>query len=60
MGALASVGCVFGAFVEGAVMFIGGAVTFIGKGGLAGGRSFKTVRARVANNIKGVNGRDLR
>ena len=65
---LVSVGCVFGAFVEGAVIFIGGAVTFvggavtfIGKGSLAvGERLFETAEARVVDDIKGVNGRDLR
>ena len=39
------------------------AVTFIGKGSLAaGGRLFKTARARarVADDVKGVNKRDLR
>ena len=39
------------------------AVTFIGKGSLAaGGRSFETARARarVANDVKGVDERDLR
>ena len=47
----------------GAITFIGGAVAFIGKGSLAiGGRSFKTARARarVVDNVKGVNKRDLR
>ena len=48
-------------FVGGAVMFVGGAVTFVGKGSSAvGGRSFETAEAGVANDIKGVNGRDLR
>jgi hypothetical protein len=54
--ALASVSCIFGVFIEGAVAFIseGGAVTFIDKGSLAvGGRLFKTAEARV-------NRRDLR
>ncbi len=39
------------------------AVTFIGKGSLAaGGRSFETARARarVANDVKGVDERDRR
>jgi len=44
--ALASVGCVFR-------VFIGGAMSFIGKGSSA-------VGAKVANDIKGVNGRDSR
>jgi hypothetical protein len=44
--ALASVGCIFRVFIEGAVLFIG-------KGSLA-------IGAGVVNNIKGVNGRDLR
>jgi len=43
---LASVGYVFR-------VFVGGAVLFVGKGSLA-------VGAKVANNIKGVNGRNLR
>jgi len=52
--ALASIGCVFRVFVE-------GAVTFIGKGSLAiGGRLFKIAKAGVVDDIKGVNGRDLR
>ena len=42
-----------------AITFIGGAVTFIGKGGLAIERLFKTARLRVGN-IKGVNKRILR
>ena len=44
-------------FIDGAITFIGGAVIFIGKGSLAIGRLFKIARARVANNIKGVNRR---
>ena len=39
--------------------FIGGAVTFIGKGGSAVGRLFKTAGVRVGD-VKGVNKRDLR
>ena len=51
---LVSISCVFGVFIE-------GAVAFIGKGGLAiVGRLFKTARAGVVNNIKGVGGCDLR
>jgi len=46
MVALASVGCIFR-------VFVGGAVLFIGKGSSA-------IGARVANDIKGVNRRDLR
>ena len=43
-------------FIGGVMTFIGGAMTFIGKGSSAvGGRLFKTARAKVANNIKGVN-----
>jgi len=43
------------------VTFIGEAVTFVGKGSLAiGERSFKTAKARVVDDIKGVNRRDLR
>ena len=33
---------------------------FIGKGGLAVVKSFKTAEAKVVDNIKGVNGHDLR
>jgi hypothetical protein len=54
--ALASVGCVFRVFIEGAVAFVGegGAVTFINKGSLAiKGRLFETAKA-------GVNRRDSR
>jgi len=42
--------------------FIGGAVTFIGEGGLAVGRLFKVagIGTRVVDNIKGVNKRNLR
>ena len=39
--------------------FVKGAVTFIGKGGSAIGRSFKTARVRVGD-VKGVNKHDLR
>ena len=46
-------------FVEGAVTFIGGAVTFVDEGGSAVGRSFKTAMVRVGN-VKGVNKRNLR
>jgi len=41
------------------VTFVKGAVTFIGKGGSAIGRSFKTARVRVGD-VKGVNERNLR
>jgi hypothetical protein len=65
--ALASVSCVFKAFIkiavtflEGAVMFLGGIITFISKGSSAIGRSFEAVKAKVVDNIKGVVGRDLR
>ena len=34
--------------------------TFIGEGGLAIKKSFKVAEAGVVNNIKGVNGRDLK
>jgi hypothetical protein len=47
-------------FVDGAVTFVGGAVTFVDKESSAVGGSFKAVEARVADDIKGVNGRDLR
>jgi hypothetical protein len=52
--ALASIGYIFRIFIEGAVIFIG-------KGSLAiGGRLFKIAKARVVDDIKGVNGRNLR
>ena len=62
MVTLASVGRVFKTFVGGAVMFIEGAVTFIGEGSSAVGRSFKTARigTGVVNDIKGVDECDLR
>ena len=47
-------------FIKGAVIFIRGAVIFIGEGGSAIGRLFKTAKAKVVDNIKGVNKRDLR
>ncbi len=67
-------GLAVGRSFETAVMFVGKggsavgrsfetAVTFIGKGSLAaGGRSFETARARarVADDVKGVDERDLR
>ena len=46
-------------FVEGAVTFIDGAVIFIGKGSLAVEWLFKIVKARVADDIRGVNSRNL-
>jgi len=78
--ALASVGCIFRVFIEGAATFIEGAiegavegaveeavegvvegaVMFIGEGGLAIGRLFEAAGAGVANDIKGVNGRNSR
>ena len=51
--ALASVRYIYRAFIE-------GAVAFIGKGSLSVGGSSKAARAGVADNIRGVNGRDLR
>ena len=74
MVTLAFVSCIFRAFIGGiiifikgtiifikeAVIFIGGAVIFIGKGSLAIGGLFKTAKAGVVNNIKGVNRRDLK
>jgi len=48
-------------FIGGAVTFVGEAVTFIGKGSLAvGERLFKTAKAGVVDDIKGVNRRNLR
>ena len=56
MVALASVGCIFKVFIEGAVAFIGkeAAVIFINKGSLAvKKRSFKIAKARVnKHNLK--------
>jgi hypothetical protein len=46
-------------FIGGAVTFVGRAVTFIGKGSLAVGRSFKTAKAGVADDIR-IDGRNLR
>ena len=72
MVTLASVSCVFRAFIEGAVAFVGGAVTFIEGAvtfiggavifiGLAvKGRSFEVIRVKVVDGIKGVDERDLR
>jgi hypothetical protein len=51
--ALVSVGCVYKAFIEGAVAFIDKGSLFIG--GLS-----KAAKAGVADDIKGINGRDLR
>jgi hypothetical protein len=51
--ALASVGYVFRAFIE-------GAVAFMGEGSLSIKGLFKAAKARVADNIKRVNGCDLR
>jgi hypothetical protein len=65
--ALASIGYVFEVFIEvavtfleGAIAFLGGAVMFMSKGSLAIGRLFKVVETSVADDIKGVIGRDLR
>ena len=62
MVTLASVGCVFGIFVGGAVTFIEGAVIFVGEGSSAVGRSFKTagIGTGVVDDIKGVDERDSR
>jgi hypothetical protein len=51
--ALASVGCVYRAFIE-------GAVAFVGKGSLFVKGLSEAARAGVADDIKGVNRRDLR
>ena len=65
--ALASVSYIFKVFMKGtiifikrAVTFIGKAVIFIGKGSSAIGGLFKTTKAGVVNNIKGVSGHNLR
>ena len=43
------------------MIFIGGAIIFIGKGSLAvRGRLFKIAKARVVNNIKRANGYNSR
>jgi hypothetical protein len=48
-------------FVGGVLTFVGGAVTFVGKESSAvGGGSFEAAEAGVADDIKGVDGRDLR
>jgi hypothetical protein len=58
--ALASISYIFKAFIKGTITFIG-AVIFISNGSSAvGERLFKTAKARVINNIKGVNRRNLR
>ena len=46
-------------FIEGAITSIKEAVTFIGEGGLAVKRLFKTAGVKV-NNIKGVNKHNLK
>ena len=51
--ALASIGYIYRAFIK-------GAVAFIGKGSLSIGGLSKAARAGVVDDIKGVNGRDLR
>ena len=54
MVTLASVNCIF-------KTFIGGAITFIGKKSSAiKRRPFKITKARVADNIKGVNRHNLK
>ena len=62
MVTLVFVGCIFGTFVGGAVMFIEGAMIFIGEGSLAVGRLFKIagIGTGVVDEIKGVNECDLR
>ena len=46
-------------FIGGAITFIGGAVIFINKGSSAIGKSFKTAKARVVDNIR-INKHNLR
>ena len=58
--ALASISYIFKVFIKRAITFIKGAVIFISKGGLAIGRLFKATKARVIDNIKGVNGYNLK
>ena len=48
-------------FIKGAIIFIREAVIFINKRSLAVKKGlFKIAKAKVVNNIKGVNGRNLR
>ena len=47
MVTLASVSCIFRVFIGGAMMFVKGAIIFIGKGSLAIRGPFKTAEARV-------------
>jgi hypothetical protein len=47
-------------FIGGAVTFVGGAVTFVGKESSAIGGLFKAVKARVADDIRGVDSYNLR
>ena len=47
-------------FIGGAVTFVEVAVTFIGKGSSSIGRLFKAAKARVVDDVKGVNRRNLR
>ena len=51
--ALTSISYIYRAFIE-------GAMAFIGKGSLSIGGLFKAAKAKVADDIKGVNRRDLR
>ena len=44
----------------GAVIFVGGAIIFIGRESLSVEGLFKIAEARVADDIRGVNGRNLR
>jgi hypothetical protein len=58
--ALVSVSCVFKAFIGVTVTFLERVITFISRGSLAIEKSFKTVKAGVADNIKGVIERNLK
>jgi hypothetical protein len=58
--ALVSVSYIFKAFIKIAMIFLEGAVMFISKGSLAIKKSFKVVKARVVDNIKGVIRRNLK
>ena len=57
---MASISCVFKIFIKRAVTFIKGVITFINKGNSAVKKLFKAAKARVADNIKRVNGRNLK
>ena len=57
---MAFIGYIFKVFINRAVIFIKGAVIFVSKRGSAIERLFKAAKARVADDIKGVNGYNLK